>query len=170
MGIIIILGRIFVVGVVLFFAYMIFMIHHVEKLGCSRVLEIAKNTSKVSYLDDWATKHIIDQGFYYASGMHGRVHGFKGEEHYNILPLPSPEISGIPHEFLRFSIYKSDAEFKDEITTENVKQLDFGYGRDQIILLKNGAELSEYRGTGIPSKKIVKVNSTTYAYCADSKF
>jgi len=165
-----VLGRVAIAAVVLFFAYVIFAFFHIKKHGCNQVLQIAQDPIKVSYLDVWASKHIVDQGFYDVSGMNGEVYGSKNGKYYKIEPLPNPEISGIPLEFLRLSVYKSSAEYKDKITTDNLTQLDFGHGRDQVIILKNGTMLSEYRGTVVPSRKIVKVNSSTYAYCADSRF
>jgi len=60
--------------------------------------------------------------------------------------------------------------FNAEITNKNVGQIDFGRGRDQIIILKNGSKLTSYRGHDEASGHLLKISDSLYAYCANSKF
>jgi len=102
--------------------------------------------------------------------MGGRITGSKGDQFFTISPLPEEKISGIEINFFRFSVYKVSGDFDAEITHLNVGQIDFGRGRDQIIILKNGAQLKSYRGHDESSGYLLKINDSTFAYCENAKF
>ncbi|MBU2713824.1 hypothetical protein [Zooshikella harenae] len=88
----------------------------------------------------------------------------------DITTLPEESISRIPNEYLRFSIEKVSGGRDEPITSTNVGQIEIGYGRNQIILLKNGKLLSSYRGDDEKSGHLLRINEAVYAYCADARF
>ena len=158
------------VGVALFIGISFFVLdRHLQK-GCESIEKIARNTKSVAYLDNWASDHILNKGYHRVTGMHGEITASKGNQFISISHLPEESISGIERQYLRLNVNKISGDFETEITKENVGQLDFGSGRNRIIILKNGSKLSSYRGHDEASGHLLKINDSLYAYCADSKF
>ena len=102
--------------------------------------------------------------------MHGRITASKGEDYIAINPLPEEKVTGIEIDYFRLSVDKVVGDFEAKITQDNVGQIDFGRGRDQVIILKNGAQLKNYRGHDVSSGHLLKINDTLFAYCANAKF
>ena len=138
--------------------------------GCDHVLSIAQNSVQVNYLDDWLLEHALGKGCTSIGGMHGDITCSKNGEFFEVHPLPDPTKSGIPTISLRLSISTLAGHYGKEITSENIHEVGFGHGRDQIIILKNGGQLSSFESGSIESGKLKKINETTYAYCADGKY
>ncbi len=138
--------------------------------ACSKTLEIAQDQSKVEYLDAWATNNILDKGYHFVTGMHGQIRGSINDEHQQITVLPSFEKSGIKNKYFRFNVEKRTGNFKTKITSKNVGRFEFGNGRNQIIVLKNGTKLVSYSGYNHTSGHLVQVSENVFAYCADSTF
>lgn len=137
---------------------------------CKTIENIARNKLAVEYLDSWASEHVIDKGYHFVSGMHGRITGSKGEDYYTIKSLPEEKITGIGINYFRLSIDKIAGDFETKITNDNVGQINFGRGRDQVIILKNGTQLKSYRGHDESSGHLLKINDSLFAYCANAKF
>lgn len=137
---------------------------------CEKIEEIARNQIAVKHLDSWIYEHVIDKGYNFVSGINGRIWGSKGDEYFIITPLPKEKVTGIELNFFRLSLDKITDDVEAEITTNNVGQIDFGRGRDKVIILKNGAELKSYRGHDESSGHILKISNSVFAYCANAKF
>jgi len=147
-----------------------FLLKGTLQQSCQKIEVIARDELVVEYLKKWASNHVIDKGYNSVFGMNGRITGSKGEEFYTIEPLPEENITGIEINSFRLSVDKISGDFDTKIINSNVGQVAFGRGRDQIIILKNGAQLKKYRGHDESSGHLLKINDTTYAYCANAKF
>ena len=161
---------ILIIGI--FLTFLKFSENHSNQLqaNCEKIEKIARNKVAVGHLDSWVYEHVIDKGYHFVSGMHGRISGSKGEDYVDIKPLPKEKITEIEINYFRLSVDKIDGDFTANITNTNVGQIDFGRGRDQVIILKNGAQLKSYRGHDESSGHLLKINDSLFAYCADAKF
>lgn len=137
--------------------------------SCNKIADIARNESVVQYLDSWASKNIIDQGYRSVSAMLGKVKALKGDESIIISP-PEEKLSGIKAKIFRIGVSKLSDDVDAEITQKNIGQIEFGQGRNRVIMLKNSAELKSYRGHDELSGHLLKINDATFAYCANAKF
>ena len=102
--------------------------------------------------------------------MDGRITTRSNGKYIEITPLPDESRSKIKIEYLRFGIKILDNDLDTPVTKNNVAQIDFGLGRNQVILLKNGSTLTSYRGNDVESGHLRRINETTFAYCADARF
>ncbi|MCU7933195.1 MAG: hypothetical protein KZQ90_20570 [Candidatus Thiodiazotropha sp. (ex Codakia rugifera)] len=140
------------------------------KNGCIEIESIARDNVAVTYLDKWVSESVLDRGYSFVTGMHGRISAKLNGEFIEISPLPEESKSRIKVEYFRLHISTLDNGVDTIVTRSNIAQIDFGLGRNQVILLKNGAILTGYRGHDTQSGHLRKINETTYAYCADARF
>ena len=141
-----------------------------QKERCVKIEKIARNEKAVNYLDNWASKYILNKGYYFVTGMNGDIRGLNEGSSVSIEPIPDEKITGIEKYYFRFNVEKISGNFKAEITSDNVGRIEFGRGRDQVIILKNGAKLESYRGYSEFSGRLLRISDTVFAFCADAKF
>lgn len=142
---------------------------HLEK-GCKEIESIARDVSAVAYMNQWVSTYVLDKGYTFVGGMHGTISARSNGEYIEITPLLDESKSRIRVDYLRFNISTLDNDLDIPVTKKNAAQIDIGLGRNQVILLKNGATLTSYRGHDINSGHLRKINNITYAYCADARF
>lgn len=119
-----------------------------DQQSCDYIESLAENPRVVNALDTWALENVIDEGYYFVSGMHGSIAAHKNEDDdIYYLPLPDSEVTGIESEYFRFSLSKHKSKHHDNITKINVHSLYFGRGRDHVILTKNGHSLGQGKST-----------------------
>ena len=135
---------------------------------CDLIVQIARDEKAVAYLDNWASEHVLDKGYYFASGNHGRISATSSSGSTYIHPLPDEKQSGIEEILLRFSADKVSNEFQAPITSDNVNQIVFGRGRNSIIFLKNGHSLQSHQGHDESSGHLLKIDDSLFAYCPDA--
>ena len=149
----------------------LFVIHdRTLQKGCDEIAEIANNVKAVSHLDAWVMDNFVDKGYQRAWGMHGDIVAVNNGEFTQIENLPDENITGIEHQYFRLTLQKSEGEFNSDLTKENIRLISIGRGRNKVIILKNGMKLESYRDDEEDSGKLLKVNESVYAYCADSRF
>ncbi|RDH46357.1 hypothetical protein [Zooshikella ganghwensis] len=153
-----------------FFLIPIFVLQIHLSGACQEIAAIARDEQAVAYLDNWVSKNILNQGYTFVFGMHGRVWVREADQYVNITQLPEESISRIPNEYLRLEIETVSDNRDQPITSTNVGQIAIGYGRNQIILLKNGKSLLSYRGDDEGSGHLLRINEAVYVYCADARF
>ncbi|MBU2713825.1 hypothetical protein [Zooshikella harenae] len=66
------------------FLMLIFVLQINLNGGCQEIAAIAKDERAVSYLDDWVSKNILNQGYTFVYGMHGRISARVGDQYVNI--------------------------------------------------------------------------------------
>lgn len=138
---------------------------------CDGVESLAQNPEVVRALDQWALENIVDNGYYFVNGMHGRIAAYKNEsEEIVYIELPNSEVTGIEDQRFRFSILKHNSEHTDPIISSNVHSVYFGRGRDSIIITKNGHVIETYRGSDLKSGSLKKIGESVYAYCSTGSF
>lgn len=160
----------FGITIVLVIGVWYFIFQKPLKEECNYIEKVARNEVSVAYLDNWASEHVLNKGYHFVTGMHGDIYGMKGDEFIAIHPLPDEKISGIDRKYFRLSIEKISDDLETEITSKNVGRIEFGRGRNQVIILSNGAHLLSYRGLYQSSAHLLKINESVFVYCADTTF
>lgn len=151
----------------------LFFWHHRQfnQKRCDYIESLAADPKVVAALDHWASQHVINQNYYFVSGMHGDIAAHtNGDENIDYLPLPDSSATGIDNRLFRFSISKHKSKHNEEIVNGNVHSLVFGLGRDKIIVTKNGHQLESHRGHDLESGKLKKLSESVFAYCSSGRF
>ena len=156
-------------GVIFLFVPFFVLQNHLSD-GCEEIESIARDERAVAYLDKWVSDKVLDRGYTFVSGMHGRISATSDGKYLNITPLPKESLSRIPNDYLRFGIETLDGDLDSAVTKANVGQIEIGLGRNQLILLKNGKVLSDYRGHDKKSGHLLQISENIYAYCSDARF
>ena len=166
-GFLILLIGVFAVG-----GYFVHKHHRVLQEGCDRIEAIARNREHVAYMEQWASENAIGKGYYFVSGMDGSIAGHSsiGSEKIHYLQLSNPERTGIETKYLRFGVEKFGVDFKTPITEQNVGQINFGRGRNSVIIVRNNQLLTEHRGRSLDSRHLRQIRENVFAYCSDARF
>ncbi len=152
------------------FTLFVVPVNRFSKDKCAHIAEVARDDKALTYLEGWANDNVIDKGYYLVTGEHGSVSARSSDGSTRSIGAPLEEFSQIEEKNFRFAITKLGGHSVDPITNENVAYIRFGSGRNSILLLKNGYVLDSHRGHDEASGHLLKINESTYAYCADAKF
>lgn len=146
------------------FCYILWALYYAIYNGCNQVNNIAHQPEYIAYLDDWTNTNLLGKGYLVAHGMGEELFGVIDENHHHRIQPPDEAKSGLPTQYFRLYTERTDSDWATGLNSNNLGLIAFGFGRDAVIMLKNGYQ-PKYRDIPFTSPHFTQINDGLYAYC-----
>ncbi len=143
-----------------------YLMYDDERSACQRFLDIANDEEEIAYLYQWMDQNLKDEAVLEFLGYAGGAEYLTGYDNKDFLALGVDwDFLGIDLDYANLNVIRAPDDWDDFTNPDNIRAVQFGYGRNSVILKLDPAFETESLGGGEWRREVRVINDRVSVYC-----
>lgn len=152
--------------VVFIFGFTMYLIYDDKRSACQRVLDIASDEKEIAYLYQWIDQNLKDEAILEYLGYAGSAEYLTGYDNKDFLSLAVDwDFLDIDLDYASLTLIRAPDDWDDFMNPDNIQAVQFGEGRNSVILKLDPAFETESLGGGEWRREVRVINDRVSVYC-----